>query len=265
MWEPFAGAGCSGLVACLEAGLTVKDYIWQDTCPRAMAVAGTLPPKLMRRFPGQLSAAAIRGFTSKLPSDIRLTGANLGQPGADRRGGWGLGMSIHVEGWQEEEHGGQEGILLFRPRALPELPLGATSPPSRLHSQKHLSRERVRCAHSPRRERQIQEFVGAPAVIDAVSVEGREHRLRSIWTNILPAAFFEGCVNRDPQPPPLQDLTDEYHQPSPVYHDEQHPFCKLNVRGQPRRVLPTILSYPRSHAFRARQDGRPGVGQLWIC
>ena len=81
--EPFAPAGCSGLAACLEAGLTIKDYIWRDTCPRARAVGGTLLPQLMRRFPGQLSAAAIRGFASKLPFDIKLTGAmqlaNLGQ------------------------------------------------------------------------------------------------------------------------------------------------------------------------------------------
>ena len=27
LWEPFARAGCSGLVTCLEAGFTVKDYI----------------------------------------------------------------------------------------------------------------------------------------------------------------------------------------------------------------------------------------------
>ena len=27
LWEPFAGARCSGLVACLEAGFTVNDCI----------------------------------------------------------------------------------------------------------------------------------------------------------------------------------------------------------------------------------------------
>ena len=92
LYEPFARAGCSGLIACLEGGLKVKDYIWHDTCPRARALAGTLLPKLIRRFPGQLSAEAIQGFASKLPFDIRLTGAmqlaNLGQ------------IDVVVGGWE---------------------------------------------------------------------------------------------------------------------------------------------------------------------
>ena len=83
LWERFAGARCSGLVACLEVGFTVKDYKWNDTCPLAKRVAATLIPKLMRRFPGQLPASTVRGFDTKLPADVRLTSAmmlaNLGQ------------------------------------------------------------------------------------------------------------------------------------------------------------------------------------------
>ena len=71
------------MVACLEAGFTVKDYIWQDTCPLAKRVAATLIPKLMRRFSGQLLALVVRGFDTKLPEDVRVTSAmmlaNLGQ------------------------------------------------------------------------------------------------------------------------------------------------------------------------------------------
>ena len=44
-------------------------------------------------------------------------------------------------------------------------------------------------------ERQIQEFVGAPAVVDAVSTGSLAHRVRSVWTNMLPASFAEGCVS----------------------------------------------------------------------
>ena len=92
LWEPFAGVGCSVLVACLEAGLTVVNYIWQDTCPLAKRVAATLLPKLMQRFPGQLPASAIKGFDRKLPADIKLTSAmmlaNLGQ------------IDVVVGGWE---------------------------------------------------------------------------------------------------------------------------------------------------------------------
>ena len=105
LWEPFGRAGCSGLVTCLEARPTMKDYIWEDTCPRASAVANTLLPKLMCRFLGQLSAAAIRGYASKLPSDIRLTGAmqlaNMGH------------IDVVVGGWECQSMsraGGRRGM-----------------------------------------------------------------------------------------------------------------------------------------------------------
>ena len=44
------------------------------------------------------------------------------------------------------------------------------------------------------------------AVIDPPSVGSIAHRGRSIWSNILPAAFLEGCVSSDPQPPPLTTM-----------------------------------------------------------
>ena len=31
------------------------------------------------------------------------------------------------------------------------------------------------------------------------------------------------------------------------------------------RVLPTLLSYARSHAFKQRKDGRPSAGEVWNC
>ena len=52
-------------------------------------------------------------------------------------------------------------------------------------------------------ERQIREFVGAPAVVDAVSTGSWAHRVRSLWINMLPASFLEGCASQHPQPPPM--------------------------------------------------------------
>ena len=53
------------------------------------------------------------------------------------------------------------------------------------------------------------------------------------------------------------------HHPSPVFHNDQPPFVCLNVIWQPCRVLPSLVSFPRSHAFRPRSDGRPGAGEVW--
>ena len=114
-------------------------------------------------------------------------------------------------------------------------------------------------------ERQIQEFVGALAVVDVVNTGGSAHRVRSLWTNMLPSAFLEGCVPQDPQPPPLQGVLSEFHMPSPLYQDDAPPFALVNMRGKPKRVLPTLVSFARNHAFRPRWDGRRGVGELWNC
>ena len=41
-----------------------------------------------------------------------------------------------------------------------------------------------------------------------------------------------------------------------------HPYTLHNRRGQPRITMPTLVSFPRSHAFRPKANGAPGEGQL---
>ena len=43
----------------------------------------------------------------------------------------------------------------------------------------------------------------------------------------------------------------------------QFPFVKHNVLNGPRKCMPTLVSYPNSHAYRQRDNGKPGEGQLW--
>ena len=63
--------------------------------------------------------------------------------------------------------------------------------------------------------------------------------------------------------PMLEVYLDDEHSPAPVFSSDQPPFRLRNVKGQDRKVLPTIVSYPLSHAFERRKDGRPGPGQLF--
>ena len=115
----------------MEAGFTVKSYIWHDTCPLARRVAATLIPKLMRRFLGQLPASAVRGFDTKLPADVRLTSAmmlaNLGQIDIVVRG---LGVPVDVKGWEKGRDGRCQGDMLLRPRTLPQLLVAPKGVPS---------------------------------------------------------------------------------------------------------------------------------------
>ena len=102
-------------------------------------------------------------------------------------------------------------------------------------------------------------------MVDAISTGSWAHRVRSLWTNFLPATFLEGCVEFALEPQALQTVFDPFHMPAPVYQDDQPPFTQLNKRGEPRSVLPTLVSYARSHTFKQRKDGKPTAGEVWNC
>ena len=51
---------------------------------------------------------------------------------------------------------------------------------------------------------------------------------------------------QDPQPPPLEGVVNEFHMLAPVYQDDAPPFARVNIRGEPRRVLPTLVSFARN-------------------
>ena len=53
--------------------------------------------------------------------------------------------------------------------------------------------------------------------------------------------------------------------PAPFYQDDQPPFTQLKKRGETMRVLPTLLSYARSHAFKQRKERKPSAGEVWNC
>ena len=40
-----------------------------------------------------------------------------------------------------------------------------------------------------------------------------------------------------------------HHATTPVFSDDTFPFFPINKVGQPRRVLPTLVSYPNNYAF----------------
>ena len=58
-------------------------------------------------------------------------------------------------------------------------------------------------------------------------------------------------------------VLDEYQQPSRVFFSDQPPHRLANVRGQPRRVLPTLVSFDKSNAFKMSPSGQLGPGQLY--
>ena len=110
----------------------------------------------------------------------------------------------------------------------------------------------------------IQAFIGAPVVIDAAGLGSAAHRVRHYWTNFCETSLLQSAMPRDITPfPSLTYILDQDHIASAPLVASTWPFVGHNVIGEPRLCLPTIVSYPESFAFRRRNNGTPGEGQLW--
>ena len=69
--ELFAGLG-TGLAAALEAGLSIRSYVYVDNNIVVSRAAKHHLELLRMRYPRQLPASAIQGCMSRLPADIAL-------------------------------------------------------------------------------------------------------------------------------------------------------------------------------------------------
>jgi hypothetical protein len=56
----------------------------------------------------------------------------------------------------------------------------------------------------------------------------------------------------------VSDILDPHKAPRRVYHDDQAPLAVVNCKGEPRRALPTLVSFARLYAFKDN-----GLGLEW--
>jgi hypothetical protein len=76
---------------------------------------------------------------------------------------------------------------------------------------------------------------------------------------MVPAELLQSVVGRIQQPNAyVNDILDPDRAPQLVYHDDQAPLAVVNRRGDPRRALPTLVSFARSYAFKGN-----GPGLVW--
>jgi hypothetical protein len=103
----------------------------------------------------------------------------------------------------------------------------------------------------------IHNILGVPVLIDAVAVGSRAHRPRLWWTNLAPTELLQSAVSWIKCPDVyVSDILDPHRAPRRVYHDDQVPLAVVNCKGEPRRALPTLVSFARSYAFK---DNGPGL------
>ena len=63
--------------------------------------------------------------------------------------------------------------------------------------------------------------------------------------------------------PSLTDILHPHHETTVPGHLPVYPFALHNRLGVARVCMPTIVSFPQSHAYRPKSSGKPGEGRLW--
>ena len=101
----------------------------------------------------------------------------------------------------------------------------------------------------------VESFLGAPIVMDAADLGSAAHRVRLFWTNWCRPEILQSAIPTDILPnPPLEDILHDYHVSSIPSRRSKHPFANHKTVNTQRVCLPTLISYPKSHAFRQQAN-----------
>ena len=63
--------------------------------------------------------------------------------------------------------------------------------------------------------------------------------------------------------PPLSSILKAHHIPTSPGHPDRLPYATHNEQGGQRICMPTVVSYLKSRAFRPKEDGTPGEGEVF--
>lgn len=81
------------------------------------------------------------------------------------------------------------------------------------------------------------------------------------WQNFCSSEILQAAFPYNILPyPPLEAILHPFHLPTVPGFTPTPPFALQNRRGQPRITMPTLVSFPRSHAFRPNSNFAPGEG-----
>ena len=96
----------------------------------------------------------------------------------------------------------------------------------------------------------IEGMLGRGALGDAPYTGSLAHRPRYYWSNIARHWELMALVPVDYPLASLDVVLKDFHTPAPVVRSDGYPFRPVNLQGQPRRCISTLVSYPRSRAFK---------------
>ena len=143
-------------------------------------------------------------------------------------------------------------------RVLRHLQIHQTNPPAYILENVFLLGDSR--AHIMASAQQIRAVLGTAVLLDAAAVGSRAHRPRLWWTNLAPQEWLKRAYNLVQRPShfTVDDILDSGRQSQRVRHNDRPPLAFVNQIGQPRAALPTLVSFPASHAFRDQ-----GPGLIW--
>ena len=265
----FAGITCAGLRIVLAAGLKVKCYTSVESDEISRGISNEVLSKLQSEYPHQLSDAALRGHSKRIPQDIKMVSENdlkdLMQNKGEVHfvcGGWpcqnmsmaGSQLGMHDERFPTFLNMVHIINILQRVQCLPPIYCLENTWPGPAGRKEGIDKA----------SDIIQAFIGAPVIVDAAGLGSAAHRVRLYWTNFCEPGLLENAIPRDILPSLLlTDILNQNHVSNNPLVPLVWPFVQHNQVGQPKVCLPTIVSYPGSFAFRRRVNGTPGEGQLW--
>ena len=257
--ELFGGIG-TGLAAVLEAGLTVRQYVYVDDSPVSTRAARHHLHRLMVLYPQQLLPTTIRGCFGRLPRDITLISEeDLRMLGP---------MDLVIAGWPCQGHsraGAGRGLEDPRSSLFWDLIrlmqwwfVHQPSPPGYiLENVPLLGDSRAKVLEG---RHYVCQHLGDPIFVDAAGLGSYSHRPRWLWTNLAPLSTLAAAFSAVPLPSyqKVDDILDPNRTSLPVVRDDLPPLASVNKVGAPRRAFPTFMTFPQSFAFRDR-----GPGMVW--
>ena len=257
----FAGITCGGLRTVLEAGCNVSCYTSVEIDDISRSIARTTLSNLQEEYPFQLPDRAIRGYNKRVPQDIKLiTESDLvslvqfNGPVHFLCGGWecqSMSKAGNRKGMEDER------FLPFLDMVKILIFLQAEQHPKPLFLFENTWPGMPGQYPSIDKAAELVEsFLGAPVVMDAAGLGSAAHRVRLFWTNFCRPEILQSAIPTDILPyPPLKDIMHDFHVPTLPSKCSRPPFANHNTVNAQRICLPTLVSYPKSHAFRQQANG----------
>ena len=266
--ELFGGIGLGVLRTALAAGYSIRCYTYVDRDNVSRRIARAVLDSLERQYPLQLLASATRSFDKRLPQSIfaicQLFLANLVAHNGpvDLLGGSWECQSVSRAGHRMGAMDPRFAYFYDMIRIMNFFQREQTTPFIYILENTYPEEN---CTPAVAKAGDLVEaFLGAPVLVDGANLGAAAHRVRLLWTNVLPAATLQAALPTLLTPSPsLDTILRPYHVPTKLGHTDRLPFALHNQMGWERICMPTVVSYLRSNAFRAKDNGTPGEGEVY--